>query len=179
LRLVGATDIYTGTPDTTATGTNRWNGALHPTLGQGTAVGQPKILFGKIEDDVVEQQIAKMGTTGQTPAPPDDTITIDDFRKVQLRTARVIAAERVPKSEKLLKLRVELGGEERQILAGIAKFYSPEEMIGKTVVVVANLKPAKLMGMESQGMLLAANDAEGNLALVTPERPAPSGAEVR
>lgn len=179
LRIIGATDVYSGTPDAAAVGNNRWIGALHPTLGQGAAVGQPKILFGKIEDDVVEQQVSKMGATEQPAAPPDDTITIDDFRKVQLRAARVIAAERVPKSEKLLKLRVEVGGVERQILAGIAKFYTPEEMIGKTVVVVANLKPAKLMGLESQGMLLAANDAEGNLALVTPERPAPSGAEVR
>lgn len=121
-----------------------------------------------------------MGTaTAAETVTEEELLGIDDFRKIQLRTAKVIAAERVPKSEKLLKLRVEIAGKERQILAGIAKFYTPEEMTGKTVVVAANLKPAKLMGLESQGMLLAANDDEGNLALVTLEREMPSGAEVR
>ena len=123
------------------------------------------------------------GTTAvaevKTPAEPSDIITIDDFKKIKLRTAIVISAERVPKSEKLLKLQVNLGTETRQILAGIAKFYTPEEMVGKTVVVVANLAPAKLMGMESQGMLLAANTPEGTLALVTPESVVGAGAEVR
>jgi methionyl-tRNA synthetase len=87
-------------------------------------------------------------------------ITIDEFMKVQLKTAKVLAAERVPKSEKLLKLRVTLGSEERQIVAGIGKKYDPESLIGKTIVIVANLKPAKLMGIESQGMVLAAGDSE-------------------
>ena len=87
-------------------------------------------------------------------------ITIDEFMKVQLKTAKVLAAERVPKSEKLLKLRVTLGSEERQIVAGIGKRYEPESLIGKTIVIVANLKPAKLMGIESQGMVLAAGDSE-------------------
>ena len=178
LRLMGADD-YAGAPEASAAGNDRWNGALYPALAAGAAVGQPKILFGKIEDEEVEHQVAAMGKSEQPEAAPEELLTIDDFRKVQLRTARVIAAERVPKSEKLLKLRVEIGGEERQILAGIAKFYTPEEMTGKTVVVVANLKPAKLMGLESQGMLLAANSDDGSLALVTPDRPALSGAEVR
>ena len=87
-------------------------------------------------------------------------ITIDEFMKVQLKTAKVLAAERVPKSEKLLKLRVTLGSEERQIVAGIGKRYEPESLIGKTIVIVANLKPAKLMGIESQGMVLAAGDSD-------------------
>ncbi len=87
-------------------------------------------------------------------------ITIDDFMKIQLKTAKVLSAERVPKSEKLLKLQVSLGDEQRQIVAGIGKKYEPEALIGKTIVIVANLKPAKLMGIESQGMILAAGDSE-------------------
>jgi methionyl-tRNA synthetase len=91
-------------------------------------------------------------------APPQ--ITIDEFLKIQLKTAKVISAERVPKSEKLLKLQVTVGSEQRQIVAGIGKKYEPEALIGKTIVIVANLKPAKLMGVESQGMVLAAGDSE-------------------
>src|SRR5574341_1556821 len=87
-------------------------------------------------------------------------ITIDDFMKIQLKTAKVLTAERVPKSEKLLKLQVTIGSEQRQIVAGIGKKYEPEALIGKTIVIVANLKPAKLMGVESQGMVLAAGDSE-------------------
>ena len=95
------------------------------------------------------------------PAAPAQ-ITIDEFMKIQLKTAKVITAERVPKSEKLLKLQVSLGEgtEQRQIVAGIGKKYEPEALIGKTIVIVANLKPAKLMGIESQGMVLAAGDSE-------------------
>jgi methionyl-tRNA synthetase len=98
--------------------------------------------------------------TPLTPAPAQ--ITIDEFMKIQLKTAKVISAERVPKSEKLLKLQVSLGEgtEPRQIVAGIGKKYEPEALIGKTIVIVANLKPAKLMGIESQGMVLAAGDSE-------------------
>ncbi len=91
-------------------------------------------------------------------APPQ--ITIDEFMKIQLKTAKVISAERVPKSEKLLKLQVTVGNEQRQIVAGIGKRYEPEALVGKTIVIVANLKPAKLMGIESQGMVLAAGDSE-------------------
>jgi methionyl-tRNA synthetase len=97
------------------------------------------------------------------PAPVTATptqIAIDDFMKIQLKTAKVLAAERVPKSEKLLKLQVSIGSEQRQIVAGIGKKYEPEALVGKTIVIVANLKPAKLMGIESQGMVLAAGDTE-------------------
>ena len=94
-----------------------------------------------------------------SPAAPAQ-ITIDEFMKIQLKTAKVLSAERVPKSEKLLKLQVSLGSEQRQIVAGIGKKYEPEALIGKTIVIVANLKPAKLMGIESQGMVLAAGDSE-------------------
>jgi methionyl-tRNA synthetase len=98
-----------------------------------------------------------------SPLPPDSPpsqITIDDFVKVQLKVAKVLTAERVPKSEKLIKLQVDLGSEQRQIVAGIGKKYEPEQLLGKKIVIVANLKPAKLMGIESQGMVLAAGDKD-------------------
>jgi methionyl-tRNA synthetase len=98
--------------------------------------------------------------TGTAPAAAPTQITIDEFMKIQLKTAKVLSAERVPRSEKLLKLQVSLGHEQRQIVAGIGKKYEPESLIGKTIVIVANLKPAKLMGIESQGMVLAAGDSE-------------------
>ena len=100
-------------------------------------------------------------STSAVPAAPAQ-ITIDEFMKIQLKTAKVLTAERVPKSEKLLKLQVSLGEgtEQRQIVAGIGKKYEPEALIGKTIIIVANLKPAKLMGIESQGMVLAAGDSE-------------------
>ncbi len=100
-----------------------------------------------------------------SPAPSQ--ITIDEFQKIHLKTAKVLSAERVPKSEKLIKLQVDLGTEQRQIVAGIGKTYEPESLVGKMIVIVANLKPAKLMGIESQGMVLAAGDKEvGGLVTV-------------
>ncbi len=107
------------------------------------------------------QSPAPVTTSAAAPAPAQPPqISIDDFMKIQLKAAKVLAAERVPKSEKLLKLQVSLGSEQRQIVAGIGKKYEPEALIGKTIVIVANLKPAKLMGIESQGMVLAAGDSE-------------------
>ncbi len=94
------------------------------------------------------------------PRPADDRIGIEDFQKVRLKTAKIVSAERVPKSNKLMRLQVDLGGEQRQIVAGIAAQYEPEALVGRNVVVVANLKPAKLMGVESNGMVLAASVGE-------------------
>lgn len=118
------------------------------------------------ESSATPQPIATTPTTASAPpitspvSPPPVQITIDEFMKIQLKTAKVISAERVPKSEKLLKLQVAVGAEQRQIVAGIGKKYEPEALVGKTIVIVANLKPAKLMGIESQGMVLAAGDSE-------------------
>ena len=103
--------------------------------------------------------LAQPISAAPAPAAPAQ-ITIDEFMKIQLKTAKVLSAERVPKSDKLLKLQVSLGTEQRQIVAGIGKKYEPETLVGKTIVIVANLKPAKLMGIESQGMVLAAGDSE-------------------
>ncbi len=105
-------------------------------------------------------------------------ITIDDFGKVELRVAEVLAAEPLPKSKKLLKLTVSLGAERRTLVAGIAEHYAPADLVGKKVVVVANLEPAKLMGVESNGMVLAGS-ADGKLAVLTLDRDLPPGAKVR
>jgi len=113
------------------------------------------------ESSVPSQPTAAAPTPTVTPVPPAaPQITIDEFMKVQLKTATILSAERVPKSEKLIKLQVSLGTEQRQIVAGIGKKYEPDALVGKTIVIVANLKPAKLMGIESQGMVLAAGDAD-------------------
>jgi methionyl-tRNA synthetase len=109
----------------------------------------------------------------------DEQITFEDFMKVQLKVAEVIAAEKLEKSEKLLKLLVKIGNEERQIIAGIAKSYKPEDLINKKVVVVANLKPAKLMGLESQGMILAAEDEKGGLKVLSFDEMVKSGVRVK
>ncbi len=114
------------------------------------------------------------------PAAPAGPATIDDFRRIDLRVAEVIAAEALPKSKKLLKLTVSLGHEQRTILAGIAQHYAPADLVGKKVVVVANLEPAKLMGLESQGMVLAGStDDDGALAVLVLDRDLPAGAKVR
>ena len=108
----------------------------------------------------------------------DGLITIHDFQNVHLTVGKVVTAERIPKSAKLLKLQVDLGTEQRQIVAGIGKQYSPDEMVGKTVVVVANLKPATLMGVASQGMVLAAGDQEVQ-GLITVENGVQPGTKVK
>jgi len=105
-------------------------------------------------------------------------MTIDEFKKMELRVARVISAERIEGSDKLLKLRVSLGVEERQILAGIGKAHEPETLIGAEIIVVANLEPRMMLGLESQGMLLAARDENGLPVLLRPEKEVSPGTEV-
>jgi len=105
-------------------------------------------------------------------------ITIDDFSKIELRTGKVLEAKRIEGSNKLIVMKVDTG-EIRQIVAGIGKAYSPEELVGKTIVVVTNLQPAKLMGVESEGMLLAASDDEGRLSIITTEREVKTGSRVK
>ncbi len=119
----------------------------------------------------------------QKPAPKPESagpelIGIEDFMKVDLRVGRIVAAERVVKSEKLVKLQVDIGTETRQVVAGIGKSYTPEELTGKTVAIVANLKPAKLMGIESQGMLLAASSGD-MLAVATFDRQTNPGSKIK
>ena len=149
----------------------------------------PEILFARLDLDEVMTKVAEM-MPEKEPEPEveenpgidvekKEEITIDDFGKVQLQVGEVIACEEVPKSKKLLCSQVKIGSEVRQIVSGIKAHYSPADMVGKKVVVVTNLKPAKLAGVESQGMILCAEDAEGNLSLVTTEKDVPHGAEIR
>lgn len=154
-----------------------WKKAGEPQLTDGYQLGQSEILFTKIEDTTIEQELSTLGVNAEakkeneTPAasyaPLKPQITYDDFAKVDLRTAKIIEAEAVPKSKKLIRLQIDLGFEKRQIVAGIAEKLSPEQLIGKTIIVVANLAPAKLMGVESQGMLLATAADGANFALLT------------
>ena len=111
-------------------------------------------------------------------APASAPITYDDFMKVELRVATVKAAEEIPKSSKLVKLTVDLGDEQRTIVAGIRKSYTPEQLVGRQVVIVANLQPAKLMGVESQGMVLAAS-RDGDAVLLQPVNEVPAGTRVK
>ncbi len=101
-------------------------------------------------------------------------ITIDEFKKIELKTAKVLKAEKVEKADKLLKMTIQVGEEQRTLVAGISKYYEPSEMEGKTIIIVANLEPRKLMGIESQGMLLAVSDENG-LALLTTDKEIASG----
>lgn len=160
-----------------------WTTAKDFVLPEGRVLTEPAILFTKVEDEMVQAKIAELGSGIQQQeekeTAPMNMITIDDFQKIQLRTAVVLEAERVEKSKKLIKLQVDLGTEKRQILAGIAQHYTPEQLVGKTIVVVANLQPATLMGHQSQGMVLAASNEQGELALVQPSAVVGPGAEVR
>lgn len=149
----------------------------------GTKVAVPEAIFPRIEEKEAPAAVETKPATPAAdlavaaPAPTLPEITIDDFAKIDLRTAKIIAAEKVEKADKLLKLRVDLGFEERTIVSGIALHYKPEELIGKEIVVIANLKPAKLRGIESQGMLLAASNTE-KLTLVSGEG-LPPGTKVK
>ena len=112
------------------------------------------------------------------PAAPADQITYDEFARVQLRVARVLEAARVENADRLLRLRVDLGDEQRQVVAGIATAYAPEELVGRQLILVANLKPARIRGVESNGMILAAGDKQV-LALCALDREVPPGTKVR
>jgi methionyl-tRNA synthetase len=169
-----------GTPSTTG-----WDSAGALGLAAGHTLHKAEILVMKIEDQQIENVVQAL--SGGAPAAPvpvpipefKQPISLDEFKKIDLRVAKVVEAEKVPKSEKLLKLQIEIGGEKRQILAGIAQHYKPEDLIGKSIVVVANLQAAKLMGHESQGMLLAANDAHGKVTVVLVSEDVPGGSVVR
>ena len=105
-------------------------------------------------------------------------ITIDDFKKVELKVAKVLSAEPIEGSEKLLKLQVDLGSEQRQILSGIAKYYAPAELVGRSIVIIANLAPRQMMGLESNGMVLAAGDGEV-VALLAPDKEMATGTVIK
>lgn len=160
--------------DVTLADAERWDGLP---AGTRTAPGQP--LFPRVDLDALKASLEAPAAEEEVPLEHKDTVTIDDFAKLELRVGEVAAAEPHPKADRLLVLTVRVGPESRTIVAGIKGHYRPAELVGKKVVVVCNLQPAKLRGVESQGMVLAAEDANGSLALVAPERELPSGSEVR
>ncbi|MCB0301512.1 MAG: methionine--tRNA ligase subunit beta, partial [Calditrichaeota bacterium] len=161
-----------------------WDAIAELQLPDGHKLGTAEILFRKIEDEVIQAEVDKLaqalaGNTAETAQPAEEKqlISIDDFQKIELRTAIILAAEAVPKARKLLKLQVDLGTEKRQLVAGLAEHYQPEELVGKTVIMLANLQPATIRGVESQGMLLAV-EGENGLAILTPEKPVQPGKRV-
>ena len=164
-------------------------------LGDGKVTDKPEILFQRLDVNEVMKKVEELHPSAEEVntdaageavkeeetvidivAKPE--ITFDDFGKMQFQVGEIIACEEVPKSKKLLCSKVKVGSQIKQIVSGIKKYYSAEEMVGKKVMVLVNLKPAKLAGVMSEGMILCAEDAEGNLALMTPEKVMPAGAEI-
>ncbi len=153
-------------------------------LEAGQQTESPEILFSKIDDAFVEAEIealkASQSATSSHAFPPQKTATsFDDFTKLDIRLGTILEAERVPKADKLLKLLVDTGIDKRTIVSGIAEHYSPEEIIGKTVSVLLNLEPRKIRGVESQGMILMAENEEGKLSFMIPEKGFSAGGEIR
>jgi methionyl-tRNA synthetase len=156
-----------------------WESLKFGLLKEGTRVKRGEILFPRID---VEKELASLEKkteekTKETKEEKIDYITIEDFSKVQLRVAEILEAEKVEGSDKLIKMKLKVGEEIRQIVGGIGKYYSPEELIGKKIIIVYNLQPRKLMGIESQGMLLAATN-EGKMALLTVDKDIESGSKI-
>ncbi|MGB9779636.1 methionine--tRNA ligase [Caldanaerobacter sp.] len=156
----------------------KWESLKFGLLKEGIKVKRGEILFPRID---VEKELASLGNKPEEKAKEGeekmDYITIEDFSKIQLRVAEVLEAEKVEGSDKLIKMKLKVGDEIRQIVGGIGKHYSPEELIGKKIIIVYNLQPKKLMGLESQGMLLAATN-EGKMALLTVDKDIESGSKI-
>lgn len=152
----------------------------------GHQLNEPSLLFDKIEDDVIERQLEKLRKAKEANeranakvAPAKETISYDEFSKMDIRIAKVLEAERVPKTQKLLKLKIDTGIDTRTIVSGIAEFFTPEQMVGKQVVVLANLEPRTIRGIESYGMILMAEDKDGKLQLVIPAASVSNGSTVK
>lgn len=160
----------------------------------GHELGETALLFAKIEDDVVDAQIAKLENTkkdneakqaekdameaASRVEPQKEECSYDDFEKMDIRTATVLSAERVPKTDKLLKLTINTGIDNRVIVSGIAEFYSPEELLGKQICILANLKPRMIRGIESRGMILMARQGDGKMRFITPVEVLANGAQI-
>lgn len=168
-----------------------WDDVGTEEIPAGHQIGKLKILFPKIEDEIIEPEIERLkriNTTmsennshgsPETAASEKTLISIDEFAKVDLRVATIIKAEAVKGAKKLLRLQIDLGFERRQIVAGLAEHYSPATLTGRQIIVVANLQPARLRGIESEGMLLAAEGSDGELTLVGVSEPIENGARIR
>lgn len=162
-----------------------WKDADQITIKSGHLINEPELLFQKIEDKEIEFQINKLLKTKEENKkdnielkPIKETISFDDFQKLDIRTATILEAEKVKKTKKLLKITLDTGIDKRIVVSGIAEFYTPEGIIGKQVQVLVNLAPRKLKGIESQGMILMAENSEGKLCFVSPEEGFENGAIV-
>ena len=159
-------------------------------LPAGHQLNQPELLFAKIEDEAINAQLARLDAiraereaaakaeAAKVVAPQKDECTFEDFEKMDIRTATVLEAERVPKTDKLLKLTIDTGIDKRTIVSGIAEFYSPEDMVGKQICILANLAPRKIRGIESKGMILMARQGDGKMRFITPAEALLNGAEI-
>ena len=156
----------------------------------GHAIGAAELLFGKIEDDAIqiqldrldairaEREAAEKAALASQVAPQKDECSFEDFDKMDIRTATVLEAERVPKTDKLLKLTIDTGIDKRVIVSGIAEYYSPEDMLGKQICILANLKPRTIRGIESHGMILMAKQGDGKMRFITPQEALSNGAQI-
>jgi methionyl-tRNA synthetase len=163
-------------------------------LPAGHALGESVLLFQKIEDSVVDAQIARLAAikaereaaeaakaaeeAAKKVEPQKEEVTFDDFGRMDIRTATVLEAERVPKTDKLLKLTIDTGIDTRTIVSGIAEYYSPEDMLGKQICILANLAPRKIRGIESKGMILMAKQGDGKMRFITPQEVVTNGAVI-
>ena len=159
-------------------------------LPAGFEIGEPELLFAKIEDDAIDVQLRKLDEArarieaarkaeeAKRVAPQKDECTFEEFEKMDIRTATVLEAERVPKTDKLLKLTIDTGIDRRTIVSGIAEFYKPEDILGKQICILANLKPRTIRGIESHGMILMAKQADGTMRYVTPAELVTNGAQI-
>ena len=155
-------------------------------IAAGTQLGQPELLFEKIEDATIQGQLDRLARIKEEnkqaswrPAPQQPDVDFDSFMKADLRVGTVIECEKVPKADKLLRFLIDDGMERRTIVSGIAKYYKPEELVGRQVVFIANLPPRKLKGITSQGMILSAENSDGSLCVIAPSGPVAPGAQVK
>ena len=161
----------------------KWNDAGKSDLViSGHQINKPQILFKKIEDAQIDEQITKLKEASKKPSkfpPMKDEITFDEFMKMDIRVGTITAAEKVEKADKLLKLTVDTGIDTRTVVSGIAEHYNPEDIVGQKVSVLLNLAPRKIRGVESQGMILMAETTEGELAFVSPTKDLEAGNTIR
>jgi len=154
----------------------------------GHKLNPPELLFEKIDDEAIQNQIQKLMDTKAANEsaqavtnlkPPKPEITYDDFSRMDIRAGTIMEAEKVPKTDKLLKLKIDTGIDQRIVVSGIAAYFKPEEIIGKRVSVLVNLAPRKLKGIDSQGMILMAENTDGTLFFVTPDEGTQNGSDIK
>jgi methionyl-tRNA synthetase len=155
-------------------------------LAPGHLINKPELLFEKIEDEEIMRQVDKLLATKKAneetsakTTPGKELATFDDFTKLDIRTATILEAEKIPRTTKLLKLKIDTGIDIRTIVSGIAEYYEPETIIGKQISIVANLEPRKIKGIESKGMILMAEDKGGKLVIVAPADKVSNGSMIK